>query len=111
MDRDAWATRSCCFWRRRTHQRIAAVGSRDASRGRRLQDQLDALNAEPDCKGEKRDIFEDRRKIVQTLVEHVNIGKDRRMSVVFRLHVLALLNQAESDPVQSKQVGTCSRIR
>lgn len=50
-----------------------------------------SLNAVPETEEEKKEIFEMKRRTVLGLVERVEIGKDRKMKVVFKLDVLSLL--------------------
>ena len=40
-------------------------------------------------------MFEIKRKIVQTLVDRVLIGKERKLTIVFKLNILSLLNTSE----------------
>lgn len=71
---------------------------------------LDSLNTPPQNSEEAHEQFKDKRVIVQTLVEKVNIGKDRKMETTFKLDVLAALKQLEhSNFGQRKEVEICSR--
>ncbi len=60
-----------------------------------LQIGLESLNAAPQTKEERREVFEIKRKTVQTLVDKILIGKERKLNIVFRLNILSLLNQSE----------------
>ncbi len=71
---------------------------------------LDSLNTPPQNSEEAHEQFKDKRVIVQTLVEKVNIGKDRKLETTFKLDVLAVLKQLEhSNFGQRKEVEICSR--
>jgi site-specific DNA recombinase len=72
-----------------------------------LYEGLEELNAEPETKEDCHELFQMRRQIVLALVEKVLIGKDRKLTVVFKLDVLSLLNQMEGDQIE--MAGTCSR--
>jgi site-specific DNA recombinase len=74
-----------------------------------LQLGLESLNAAPRNKEERHEIFKIKKKIVETLVEKVLIGKDRQMKVVFRVNLLSLLDR-EPKQHQVQQVGTYTRI-
>ena len=74
-----------------------------------LQIGLESLNAAPQDKEERREIFEAKREIVQTLVEKVLIGKDRKMKVVFRVNLRSLLD-VEYESYQVQLAGTYTRI-
>jgi hypothetical protein len=72
-----------------------------------LKEGLDDINSEPTSEEDRLDKFNDKRRIVQLLVERVNIGRDRKLDVIFRLDVPAMLRRL----AQNKQAGICSRIR
>lgn len=54
-----------------------------------------ALNAAPQTEEERHELFLDKRRIVQTLVERVQIGKNREMKIIFRLNILEIVRQTE----------------
>ena len=58
-----------------------------------LKSGLEWLNAPPQDEEEAHRQFEEKRWVVQTLVERVNIGKDRDIKTVFKLDVLKILNR------------------
>jgi len=70
---------------------------------------LDSLNADPQTDEERQEIYEIKRKIVQTLISRVDIGKDRKITVTFRLNILSLINQSEIF-CQTRKVETYTRI-
>jgi hypothetical protein len=72
-----------------------------------LYEGLEELDAKPETEEEQHELFQMRRQIVLALVEKVMIGKDRKLTVVFKLDVLSLLNQMEEDQIE--MAGTCSR--
>ncbi|MBN1813380.1 MAG: hypothetical protein JXA14_16205, partial [Anaerolineae bacterium] len=72
-----------------------------------LYEGLEELNVEPETEEEHHELFQMRKQIVLALVEKVLIGKDRKLTVVFKLDVLSLLNQMERDQIE--MAGTCSR--
>ena len=74
-----------------------------------LRDGLEELNAEPETEEERHELFDMKQKIVLALVEKVLIGKDKKLTVVFRLNVQSLLSQVDESGGQIKLAGTCSR--
>ena len=60
-----------------------------------LQMGLESLNTAPQTEEERCEVFEIKRKIVQTLVDRVLLGKGKKLKVVFKLNILSLLNQSE----------------
>jgi hypothetical protein len=56
---------------------------------------LEALNAAPQTEEERHELFLDKRRIVQTLIDRVHIGKNREIKVVFRLNILEIVRQAD----------------
>lgn len=50
-----------------------------------------SLNAQPETDKARKEVFEVKRQVVLGLVERVEIGKDRKMKVIFKLDVLSLL--------------------
>jgi len=73
-----------------------------------LQVGLESLNTAPQNDEERQEIFTHKRQIVQTLIERVEIKKDRELKVNFRLNVLALLEQT-SNFSEVGEVETYSR--
>lgn len=57
---------------------------------------IESLNVPPQDDEEAHQQFEDRQRIVLTLVERVHIGKDRKLEVTFKLDVMAVLKQLEN---------------
>lgn len=53
--------------------------------------------AEPQTEEERSELFRLRRRAVQSLVERIEIGQDRKMSVVFRFNALPLLGLNDTD--------------
>lgn len=64
-----------------------------------------SLNAMPETEEEKKEVFEMKRRAVLNLVERVEIGKDRKMKVVFKLDVLSLLG-VRNDNTQAEIVNS-----
>ena len=71
---------------------------------------LESLNAPPQTEEERNEVFEIKRKIVQTLISRVEIKKERKLSVTFRLNILALVSQSD-DFCQTKKVETYTRTQ
>jgi hypothetical protein len=71
-----------------------------------LYEGLEELNAEPETEEERHELFQMRRQIVLALVERIHIGKDRQLTIVFKLDVQSLLNQMQG--AQIEMAGTCS---
>ncbi len=72
---------------------------------------LDSLKTPPQNNEEAHEQFEDKRRVVQTLVERININKERKLEIVFKLDVLAALKQlANSNFGEPKEVGIYTRI-
>jgi len=76
-----------------------------------LRDGLEELNSTPETKEERLELFEMKRKIILALVEKVLIGKDRKLTVIFRLNVRSLLRPVETNCGQIEMAGTCTRKR
>ena len=82
-----------------------------------LQAGLAALSEKPAHEEAAKEQFQLKRRIVLALVDKILIGKDREMTVIFKLNVLSLLgigsdNTPEVNSLthdQNKSVGTCSR--
>jgi chromosome segregation ATPase len=74
-----------------------------------LQAGVESLNTPPQNDEEAQQQYEDKRRIVQTLVERVQIGKDRELKVTFKLDVIAAIKQL-ANFCENWQVGICSRI-
>jgi hypothetical protein len=72
-----------------------------------LYEGLEELNAEPETEEDRHELFQMRRQMVLALVEKVLIGKDRKLTVVFKLDVLSLLNQMEGNQIERAE--TCNR--
>lgn len=80
-----------------------------------------SLATEPETEEAQKEVFEMRRRVVLGLVERVEIGKDRKMKVVFKLDVLSLLGLGSDNTsamlttaqqlYQNKSAETCSRTR
>ena len=68
---------------------------------------LESLNAPPQNDGEAHEQFQDKRRIVQTLVERVNIGGGREIRVVFKLEVMTAIRHLAEFRV-TKMGGTCT---
>jgi DNA invertase Pin-like site-specific DNA recombinase len=66
-----------------------------------------SLDAEPQTEEERSELFRLRRRAVQSLVERIEIGQDRKMSVVFRFNALPLLglNDAATDGSMASPAG------
>ncbi len=60
-----------------------------------LREGLAALDSTPAGEEEERARFELRRQIVEGLVERMTIGRDRELTVVFRIDVLSLLGGSD----------------
>jgi len=60
-----------------------------------LREGLAALDTLPETEEEERARFDVRRQIVEGLVERVTIGRDRELTVVFRIDVLSLLPSSD----------------
>ena len=75
----------------------------------RLQWRVELLNVELQTDEERQRQFHLRRRIVEVLVDHVLITKDRDLRLVYRVDMSSILTYAqESDQIE--QVGTCSRM-
>lgn len=52
---------------------------------------IESIVDEPETEEDRHAVFQLRRRAVLNLVERVDIGKDRKMSVVFKLDTLSML--------------------
>jgi len=74
-----------------------------------LHDGLEELNTTPKTKEERLELFKMKREIVLALVERIQIGKDRKLTLVFKLDVYSLLKPVGLNEDQIEPDGTCSR--
>jgi hypothetical protein len=59
----------------------------------------------PQSEEERREMFEEKREIVKTLVKRVDITRDRDLQVTFQLNVKAMIEKA-AGIIEVQQVGT-----
>jgi hypothetical protein len=69
---------------------------------------IEIIKAEPQSEEERHGFFEVKRGIVQQIVERGEIDKDRNLTVLIRLDILALIRQ-QTVPID--KAGICSRTR
>lgn len=73
---------------------------------------VESLETEPQTEAERDALFRLRRRAVLNLIERVNIGAERKMSVIFRIDALSLLGLGEVTPLLVNRVAeTCTRKR